>query len=158
MVTTIAAERAIEAGGERGRLAEVATEANQLDARVALARCAHPLRGAVARAVVDEEDLERDAELDDHIGDPTRQLVDRASLVEDRHQHGEVELGRRGGDRRRVAGGRVLEQGHGVRGGSEPPRSSYQRPTPRPFAAAPARCSLTARHLATKVGARRWFH
>src|SRR5262249_15486995 len=47
-----------ETGGEGGRLAEVAAKADAAHARVVVRELLDDLPGAVARAVVDEEDLE----------------------------------------------------------------------------------------------------
>jgi hypothetical protein len=62
----------VEAGRQGRRLAEVAAQAHQLDARVALARPAPALGGGVGRAVVDEDDLEAPAE-------PVEDAVTRAA-------------------------------------------------------------------------------
>ena len=73
-------------------------------------RCAglaHPRRRAVARAVVDEDDLEALPQPLEHRRHALGQLAHRLRLVEHRHQHADVEL------RHRLGRGR----GAGRRGG-----------------------------------------
>ena len=56
---TISPARGLEPGGQRGGLAEVAAEPDPADPRVALGQLPDDVPGAVAAAVVDEEELDR---------------------------------------------------------------------------------------------------
>ena len=88
-----AAGRVVEPGGERELVAEVAREADELDARVALVERAHQLEAPVGAAVVHEHHLGRPVEGLEHGNEPPVELLQRLALVEDR-DHERV-LGRR---------------------------------------------------------------
>jgi hypothetical protein len=70
---------------DRGALALVAVVAFEADVRAPVAT-REDLRGAVGRAVVDDDQLELREVRRQHVAD---RLLHRVALVEDRHQHGE---------------------------------------------------------------------
>ena len=78
-----AAARVEVEGLDRGLLAVVAGEADDADARVARTRLAQELGRAVARSVVDEEELEGRADPLHRADDARRERLDVALLVED---------------------------------------------------------------------------
>ena len=79
------AARTREPGVHRGMLAEVPLEADDADARVGVVQPLEPRERPVARAVVDEEDLERAAVLLERRDRAPVELVDARLLVVDRH-------------------------------------------------------------------------
>ena len=79
-----------EAGGQRGRLAEVLTKVHDAHIRVARRQLVELLAAAVTAAVVDEQDLVAAPHPPDRGGDLRVELVDRLDLVEHRNHEGDV--------------------------------------------------------------------
>ncbi len=94
--------RVVEAGGHRGRLAEVAAQPDHLETRVFLGDRRRALECPVGAAVVDQDRLERQAELPTRLHDLVVERRDVRLLVEERDDDREtdgwslVRLGERG--------------------------------------------------------------
>jgi hypothetical protein len=78
-----------EAGGERQLVAVVAHQLHRDDARVAGRRLGHDLPGAVARAVVDQDDLAGAARAVQHGADAAQELGQGFLLIVARGHHGQ---------------------------------------------------------------------
>ena len=73
-------------------MAEVARQLDALDARILAVHRADPLHRPVARAVVDQDQLESGAERLEHPEQAPAQLADRRFLVEERDDHGDEDF------------------------------------------------------------------
>ena len=89
MSTTASPRAASSPARQGGLVAEVAREAEQPQLRVACGELEQLGPGAVARAVVDEDDLVRAAERRERRGEPPMELAERRLFVEDGRDDGE---------------------------------------------------------------------
>ena len=106
----------VDAGGERGLLAEVARQVDHPDAAVARAAVEQVGERVVARAVVHEHDLEAQAGALEERLDRRQEDVDQLLLVEHRHDQRQQRIGRPARALRRRAGARARDDGLGTTG------------------------------------------
>ncbi len=84
------APRRVEPGGDGDLLAEIARKGQRGKARVGGVKLAQGLQSLVARAVVDQDDLEGKAKARQNGREPRRQRPQIARLVEHRHDDGKL--------------------------------------------------------------------